>query len=1025
MKRMTVALAALFAAGALFGGALDFAWIKGRTDKNPIAYKSGEKMVFTLSFEGIDGAIPEGEYFLDWNRSGDDGLRDGGRVPLTGQPFVYETRIDKPGFVRLQAHVVDKAGKRYTKTFTGDSTTPEGREALNRFERQNKAVFFDGGAGADVEALRTEPEPKDFDAFWAKQFARLDKVPIAARKIEVEHPDAAWRGKVRRYAIEIDCAGLRPVTGYLHVPNGVDSGKTYPARLVTHGYSGDSFRKFGEGWHYCDNAIVLDINAHGMRLPAFGADDAYYKEFRWEIRSHDMTYAFDPKQNADPELAYFNGMVLRVKRALQFLKTLKGWNGRDLIAVGGSQGGLQTIWAAACGEGVTRAESGITWNCDMYTNGKLRKDPSLKLAADDWYIPWVEALGYYDAAIFAKRIPKSCRTVITRAGLGDYCCPPTGLAKLWNNIPGNKEIHWVQGSQHGYVPPPYEGRDVVRTSVAGDGRADKGIDTPLFRVGWLSDTHTRSTRASFDLVQKAMALFRRHGVDAVIHSGDISEHYDPAGYALYRQVTDEAFAGAEKKPLEIYAWAWHDAYEWNGPGVGDSTAAERTACYADVSKRLGIRHRMADRFEIGGHIFLLFPQWKSNAEWKGRRGMDAYELMLQEAERDCGGRPIFIVDHEPPARTVTNSAFCEERTRAVLSKHPGVISLSGHVHGSLWDENHIWQGEFTAVNAASLHAWGRDGYCVLVIEGFGDRIVFRRFDVRNGQEVARESPWTVPWPFDPKTAPYSFERRVRATPVPAFAEDARVAVQANEPFTGFTLILPPIVVGADSAYLYRVSIAEGTADGWRRFKTTECSAQFNLWPSERRESERLPFSAGYFTAGRRYRFEVSPVNFFGVAGKPAYGEATAPDAKPAKVVWESANPMDELKFVYGDDGTDGGRPVEKKDGWYEDSGAMTRLVIPPTAWKVPNGTKLRFTVDLETVQAADPGTRTYNLAVMRFKPRVEMVCGYLNTRLGDSGLQRYVIEFTKTKDVPYNLVLGEAKAGKVRFHSVKVSRLDP
>jgi hypothetical protein len=40
-----------------------------------------------------------------------------------------------------------------------------------------------------------------------------------------------------------------------------------------------------------------------------------------------------------------------------------------------------------------------------------------------------------------------------------------GLAKLWNNIPGcNKSIKWVQGSQHGYVPPEYEGRDFVIVS---------------------------------------------------------------------------------------------------------------------------------------------------------------------------------------------------------------------------------------------------------------------------------------------------------------------------------------------------------------------------------------------------------------------------------------------------------------------------------------------------------------------------------------------------------------------------------
>ena len=457
MKAKFIAMMVAAASVVAFGGVLDGAWIKGTTDKDPITYRSGEKMVFTLSFEGVEGAIPEGEYFLDWKRSGDDGLVETGKLAVTGAPFTYETKIDRPGFVRIQANMVDKDGKRYVKKFTGDATTPEGKAAMNRFERQNKAVFFDGGAGADIESLRTEPEPKDFDAFWAKQFARLDKVPIKDERVEIKCANP----KARLYAIRIDCAGLRPVTGYLSIPKAVEEGKTFPARLETHGYSGDRC------YHVTpssarDNEIVLNINAHGLKLVEFGATEADTKALRWEIRSHDCSYAFDPKQNADPEVAYFNGMVLRVKRGLQFLKTVKGWNGKDLIASGGSQGGLQTIWAAACGEGVTRAESGITWNCDMYTNGKLRKDSSLKLAADGWYIPWVDALGYYDAAIFGKRIPKSCRTVITRAGLGDYCCPPTGLAKLWNNIPGNKEIHWVQGSQHGYVPPAYEGRDFVR-----------------------------------------------------------------------------------------------------------------------------------------------------------------------------------------------------------------------------------------------------------------------------------------------------------------------------------------------------------------------------------------------------------------------------------------------------------------------------------------------------------------------------------------------------------------------------------
>ena len=456
MKTATL-IASFFAAVVAFGGVLDNAWIKGTTDKDPITYKPGEKMTFTLSVQGLDGELPGGEYFLQWTRSGDDGIRENGKEPLTAKPFVYETKIDKPGFVRIQANVVDKDGKRYMKQYTGDTTTPEGKAAMNRFERTNRAVFFDGGAGADIETLKTEPEPKDFDAFWTKQFARLDKVPMKDDRIEIKCSNL----KARIFAIRIDCAGLRPVTGYLSIPKAVDAGKTFPARLETHGYSGDSCKHGTPTWAR-DNEIVLNINAHGLKLVEFGATEADTKALRWEVRSHDLSYAFDPQQNADPEVAYFNGMVLRVKRALQFLKTVKGWNGKDLIASGGSQGGLQTIWAAACGEGVTRAESGITWNCDMYTNGKLRKDPALKLAADGWYIPWVDALGYYDAANFAKRIPASCFTFITRAGLGDYCCPPTGLAKLWNNIPGNKEIHWMQGSQHGYAPPAYEGRDSVR-----------------------------------------------------------------------------------------------------------------------------------------------------------------------------------------------------------------------------------------------------------------------------------------------------------------------------------------------------------------------------------------------------------------------------------------------------------------------------------------------------------------------------------------------------------------------------------
>ena len=447
MKKLMLVLSATAACG-LFAGPFDKAVLHGDANKvRAIEYAPGEEMTFTLSLQGAE-KVADGEYFVAWNRFGDDGQTTGGKVDVNKLPLVVKTKLDKPGFVRVRAVVVDKKDKVYRKQFVGDTTTPEGKAAMNRFERTDKRVFFDGGAGVQPEKLVSYPEPKDFDAFWAKQGERLKLVPIKADRIELPcaNPNA------RIYAVQVACAGLRPVTGYLSVPKVAEKGAKFPARLETHGYNGDRCNHGAPTWAR-DNEIVLNINAHGLKLPAFGATEADTKALRWEVRSHDRTYAFDPQQNADPEVAYFNGMVLRVKRALQYLKTLPEWNGKDLIASGGSQGGLQTIWAAGCGEGLTRAESGITWCCDMYTSGKLRLDPKNGLASDGWYIPWTEALGYYDAANFAKRIPKTCLTIITRAGLGDYCCPPTGLAKLYNNMTCPKQINWVQGSTHGYVPP--------------------------------------------------------------------------------------------------------------------------------------------------------------------------------------------------------------------------------------------------------------------------------------------------------------------------------------------------------------------------------------------------------------------------------------------------------------------------------------------------------------------------------------------------------------------------------------------
>lgn len=405
--------AALLAVGSCAVRAADLHLI-GTTDRESPLYEPGAPMTFRIRLE--EGGRPLAGKRLVWTRTGDDGKSEKGEAVSGAKPLEIVTRLDQPGFVRILVTALDEAG-------------------LPLLADNKRKVVFDGGAGVQPETLKSIPEPADFDAYWSRQKERLAEVPL---KLLEKEPLPSVNPKVEAFDVKIACAGDKPVSGYLFKTRGAGA-RSSGARVNFQGYGVRSAtRDDVQASDPNKPMIVLTINAHGV---ANGQSAEFYRELEQTTLKN---YGFNRTQNSDPDTAYFNGMILRVLRALEFVKAQPEWDGKTLIVSGGSKGAFQSLLAAGLDPDVTCCIADKPWLCDL-GGGKLGR-------LTGWRPDYTAALGYYDPVNHAKRIRAG--TAIT-AGLGDYICPPSGLSVLYNNIPDEvaKSIEYRQGATHGYNPP--------------------------------------------------------------------------------------------------------------------------------------------------------------------------------------------------------------------------------------------------------------------------------------------------------------------------------------------------------------------------------------------------------------------------------------------------------------------------------------------------------------------------------------------------------------------------------------------
>ena len=541
--------------------------------------------------------------------------------------------------------------------------------------------------------------------------------------------------------------------------------------------------------------------------------------------------------------------------------------------------------------------------------------------------------------------------------------------------------------------------------------AGAAAESPLFRVGLMTDTHWGENEKSFERTAATLKVFKREKVDMICNIGDIADLHYPWAYRYYRQkLFPSVFP--ENPPREIFIYANHDVL-LRDPKT-QALNKDIPGCYAAMRKELAIPNAPNDRIVFRGYPFVIFEQFVDRA---------TMEKALDETAREFPGKPIFVLDHVPANKT---EAGRDEMRRVVYGKYPQVVHIYGHVHTPLRDERSIWQDKHTEIGAGCLQNWrgaligtspkSKDCFEFAIMDVYPDKLVVKRYSTEDGKEF--KAPWIVPLPFDPATAPYRYDVRERNTPAPEFAADAALKLEVDKPFSALMATWPTATAGGEP-YKYFVSISRKEADGkYHDISRQDSYSEFYLASNKRKGKLTQRLSAGFFDPGVAYRVAVTPVGFFGRAGKPLTVDFTAPAERvKSTLIFESKDPMKEMVFAAG---LKGEKPLPVKGGFYQHKSGNARLVIPKKYWKGAKGTRFRFTVEFDSRQLPDS---SWTMVLRNPKP-LKNGNNRLKTLGGEVENQRYVIELGKQNaKFHYDLLIREGGPGDIRFNYVKIERL--
>ena len=447
---------------------------------------------------------------------------------------------------------------------------------------------------------------------------------------------------------------------------------------------------------------------------------------------------------------------------------------------------------------------------------------------------------------------------------------------------------------------------------------------PVLRFAITSDVHVRSTSNDFGSREKlynfinsaygyAESYTPYTALDGIFIIGDLtqdgkSQEYQIATGVFGQLVKDETTVRVTMGNHEMHAFGSGDA-RFTPENIAKSTERFNTLLGYEAEDWHAV---------IGGYHFISIANdsYESynyyddeSLEWlKG-------EIEAAMADEENAGKPIFVMNHEPPRSDVRGFTGGDTELGELLKDYPLVVDFSGHTHRSILDPQSIWQDGFTAIGTGGLAYLGYNmaghptlnNSAVVAIDDEGDWIGGGSNGTRTGAmyyivEIDAENNIRLKI-FDLLTGGFYGEpivfkvgegeeeiftaERAERSVAPVFPDGGRIEVISTD--YNYPIISFPTPTGGDLTQYYRIEI---TADG-----ESEASLVFYRLGGMHKAANPPTLQTtplrGHEKAGE-YSIKIYAVNCYGKESEPLSGSIT---------IGEKSMTPDILNTKFNTDGT--------------------------------------------------------------------------------------------------------------------------